>query len=245
MKYTILGAGAGLPHPDFHLSSVVVQTSEYTFLLDCGEGTSKQLVMNGFDLDCIDAVLISHYHPDHATGLYMLIQMLYLQNRKKPLKLFLPERSEAFLDSLHMFYTFEQRLPFKLHVSEMPEAEMHYPELSIALTDHLIGYEGFLKKKHYPNLMQSFCVAVTSDSRTLLYTSDINTFSNIEYLIEKADTLIIDALHPDAELIISLAENTKKRLILTHGISENLKKLIGIQNRENVEFAFENRTCTL
>ncbi len=241
MKYTILGAGSGLPHPDFHLSSLVVQTGEHNFLLDCGEGISKQLIRHGFSNSFLDAVLISHFHPDHVTGLYMLIQMMYLENRTKPLNLFLPERQAAFMESMHLFYTFEQRLPFELKVYEMTEAEKIYPQINIARTDHLNGYADFLQKHDYPNPMNSYCIAVTEDGKTLLYTSDVSTYSNIGHLLEKADVIITDALHPDAGMIIRLAEDQTKQLILTHGISDTLREWVNEKQRDNVSFAAENQ----
>jgi ribonuclease BN (tRNA processing enzyme) len=245
MKYTIIGAGSGLPQLDLHLSGVVVQTEKHNLLLDCGEGTSKQLIRKGFDKDFLDAVLITHYHPDHVTGLYIFIQMLYLQNRTKLLKLFLPERPAAFMESLHLFYTFEQRLPFELQVFEMAEAELHYSEVNVVVNDHLAGYESFLKMQKYLNQMLSYCIALSAGNKTLLYTSDINSFNNIGHLIEKAQTIILDALHPEAGLIISLAADLKKNIILNHGCSESLKEQLETHQFENVGFAVENKTFEL
>ncbi len=245
MKYTILGAGSGLPHPDYHLSSLVFQTNQGNFLIDCGEGTSKQLIKHKFDHNFLNAIFISHYHPDHIAGIYMVLQMLYLQGRTKPLNLFLPERPAAFIETMHMFYTFEQRFPFALNVYEVLETGQYYSNISVALTDHLTGYGEFIKSQQYPNTMHSFCFNLRDDNKTLVYTSDISTFSNIQPILENADVIILDALHPDAELIISLIQIPDKYLILNHGISDKLKIWMDNNPHNNVYFAQENVTNNL
>jgi ribonuclease BN (tRNA processing enzyme) len=222
MKYMILGAGSGIPHPDYNLSSLVIQTQEANFLVDCGEGASKKLLKHGFNGNFIDAVLISHLHPDHISGLFMLLQMLYLEGRTKPLTLFLPERPVAIIDIMHLFYTFEQRFSFALKVHEVKEIELYYSDVTVALTDHLIGYKGYIEAQHYPNQMLSYSFAFTENDRTLLYTADLETFANIEFLLMNSTHIIIDALHPDASLIMSLTKSKAEKIILNHGISELL-----------------------
>jgi ribonuclease Z len=241
MKFTILGAGPGLPHPDYNLSGIVVSNDKHNFLLDCGEGISKQLLRHGFDKNYLDAILISHYHPDHVTGIYMLIQMLYLQNRKKPLHIFLPERSQAFLDSLHMYYTFEERLPFEIKTFDMLNVQGIYPEITIAVNDHLDGYKPFMNKHGYPNAMLSYSISITNNGKKLLYTSDLNSFDKIEKLINSSNVILVDALHPEAMLIANLSVDKSKHIILTHGISEALQKWMNANKPDNMEFAVEDK----
>lgn len=245
MQFIILGAGPGLPNLEKNLSAVIVQTTEGNFLADCGEGTSRQLLKHGFNKDYLDAVFISHYHPDHVSGLYMLLQMLYLEDRTKPLDLFLPERTTEFMDSLHMFYTFESRFAFTLIVYELKDAETLYPNVSVALTDHLTGYKEVIKKFNYTNPMQSYSLAFSENRKTLVYTSDLWTFKNVEPFLDKADVIIMDAIHPAAELIISYIQIHDKRVILTHGISEKLNQWFIDNPKPGIELAQEDRAYTL
>jgi len=240
MKCMILGAGSGLPHPDFHLSSIIFQTNGSNILVDCGEGISKQLLRHGFSGDFIDAVLISHYHPDHVSGIFMLLQMLYLEGRTKPLRIFLPERTAALLDAMHLMYTFEQRFPFILSVDLVKDIGLHYANISTALTDHLQGYAGHINKNKLPNLMQSYCFLFTEADKTLVYTSDITSFEGIGHLLEKADIIIVDAMHPKAEIIISMRELPAKQIILTHGIGSKLNRWLISNPDSRFELAQEN-----
>ncbi len=240
MQFMILGIAPGKPHLDYHHSSLFVQTAQGNFLVDCGDGISKQILRHNYNGDFIDAIFISHYHPDHVSGIFMLIQMLYLEGRKKTLHLFLPERPSAFLDTMHLFYTFEQRLSFTLIVHEVTEIEQFYPNVTIAQTDHLIGYKNLIQKQNYPNMMKSFCFSFNEAGKSLVYTSDLGTFANVRDLFENADTVIIDALHPKADLIISLDQVNIRKIILTHGISKELSIWLNTFLNPRFELAREN-----
>ncbi|MFO7660815.1 MAG: ribonuclease Z [Candidatus Cloacimonadaceae bacterium] len=241
MEFIILGAGSGLPNLEKNLSSLVIRTSDKNFLADCGDGTSRQLLRQGFNKDFLDAVFISHYHPDHIAGLYMVLQMLYLEGRIKPLDLFLPERADAFMDTLHMFYTFEQRFAFELKVHELKDAETIYPEVKAVLNDHLKGYAEVIKKNSYPNPMQAYSLAFQESDKTLVYTSDIGTLGSIESLLNSADMIVMDAFHPDPKQIISFIGKHKKHIILTHGITEKLAQWLQDNPQPNVELAVEDK----
>ncbi len=245
MEFIILGAGPGLPNTENDLSSLVIRTSGLNFLVDCGDGVARNLLRKGYNKDFLDAVIISHYHPDHVAGLYMVLQMLYLEGRTKPLELFLPERPNDFMDSLHMFYTFEQRFAFKLNVHELKDAETVFPQLKAALNDHLKGYARVINKYSYPNPMQAFSLAFTENEKTLVYSSDIGTLDSIEALLNSADSIILDAFHPAAEQIINFIESHQTRLILTHGISPKLDQWLNNNPQPHVELAVENKTYHL
>jgi ribonuclease Z len=245
LKLTILGAGSGLPHPDFNHSALVVQTEVGNFLADCGEGTARQLLRHKFNGDFLDAILISHYHPDHVSGIYMVLQMLYLEGRTKPLKLFLPERPAAFLETIHMFYIFEQRFPFALILHELSDLELIFSNVSALPTDHLTNYADVVRQQQYPNLMQSFSLVFRDNGKVLVYTSDCNTFNNIKLIMDTADLVIMDGLHPEAGLIISFINSYKKQLILTHGLSEAMEAWLKANPDPRIELARDNDTQTL
>lgn len=245
MKFTILGAGSGLPHTDYNSSSILVQTSFGNFLADCGEGTSRQLLKNGIAINDIDAILISHYHPDHVSGIYMLLQMFYLLNRTKPLKLFIPERISAFIDSMHQFYLFQQKFHYDLEILEMDSIRKNYQSIAAVQNDHLHNYIDFINKYNYPNSLKSFSFSFSDDGKNLVYTSDINTIKELSDILNKASCVIIDALHPQADKVISIADNPDRLIILTHGISLELESWLSKNNYPNIIIAVENKTYAI
>jgi len=64
-----LGTSASAPSIRRGLSSAVVLHKEYRFLVDCGEGTQRQLLMSGLGFRRLDRILLTHGHLDHILGL--------------------------------------------------------------------------------------------------------------------------------------------------------------------------------
>ncbi|MDP3114134.1 MAG: ribonuclease Z [Candidatus Cloacimonadaceae bacterium] len=222
MKFIILGSSPGMPNLNTHQSCIYVSVNGKHLLFDCGEGTSHQLLKHGLDGDVLDAIFISHYHPDHISGIFMVLQMLYLQQRKKALQLFLPERPAALLDAMQMFYTFAQKFSFPLQIHDCTEIELHHDDISSAMTDHLLGYEEIVNANSLPNQMRSYAFRIEDYHGTLVYTSDIATTDSIASFIEGAHSVIVDALHPSSDQILKLQYQNIKRVLLSHGQSDEL-----------------------
>ena len=68
-ELTFLGTSASAPSIKRGLSSAMVLHKEYRFLLDCGEGTQRQLLKSGLGFKRMDKILITHGHLDHILGL--------------------------------------------------------------------------------------------------------------------------------------------------------------------------------
>jgi ribonuclease Z len=72
-ELVFLGTSASAPSVHRGLSSAVVLHNEYRFLVDCGEGTQRQLLMSGLGFRRLDKILLTHGHLDHILGLGGLI----------------------------------------------------------------------------------------------------------------------------------------------------------------------------
>ncbi len=64
-----LGTSASAPSAKRGLSSQVVKHDEYRFLVDCGEGTQRQILQSGIGFKNLTHILITHGHLDHILGL--------------------------------------------------------------------------------------------------------------------------------------------------------------------------------
>jgi ribonuclease Z len=68
-ELVFLGTSASAPSIRRGLSSAMVLHKEYRFLIDCGEGTQRQLLQSGLGFKRLDTILITHGHLDHILGL--------------------------------------------------------------------------------------------------------------------------------------------------------------------------------
>jgi len=64
-----LGTSASAPSARRGLSAQIVTHNEYRFLVDCGEGTQRQILQAGIGFKHLNRILITHGHLDHILGL--------------------------------------------------------------------------------------------------------------------------------------------------------------------------------
>ena len=68
-EVVFLGTSASAPSIRRGLPAAVVMHREYRFLVDCGEGTQRQLLRSGLGFRRLDKILLTHGHLDHILGL--------------------------------------------------------------------------------------------------------------------------------------------------------------------------------
>jgi ribonuclease Z len=64
-----LGTSASAPSVRRGLSALIVKHNEYRFLIDCGEGTQRQILQSGIGFKQLNRILLTHSHLDHILGL--------------------------------------------------------------------------------------------------------------------------------------------------------------------------------
>jgi ribonuclease Z len=72
-EIVFLGTSASAPSIHRGLSAQMVMHDEYRFLVDCGEGTQRQIMQSGLGFKRLNRILITHGHLDHILGLAGLL----------------------------------------------------------------------------------------------------------------------------------------------------------------------------
>ncbi len=70
------GTSSSAPSAHRGLSSHMILHRQYRFLLDCGEGTQRQILRSGLGFKRLNKVLLTHGHLDHILGLGGLVSTL-------------------------------------------------------------------------------------------------------------------------------------------------------------------------
>lgn len=89
MHTTLLGTSAAHPTRRRGLSAAMVRAHRDRLLVDCGEGTLRQMLRFGTGLR-IDAVLFTHFHADHYLGIVGLLRTLSMHDHDRPIHLYGP-----------------------------------------------------------------------------------------------------------------------------------------------------------
>ncbi len=76
---TFLGTSASVPSADRNHPGLLVEAGSERILVDCGEGTQRQLLRSGAGFRRLDRLLLTHAHFDHVLGIPGLLSTLRLQ----------------------------------------------------------------------------------------------------------------------------------------------------------------------
>jgi ribonuclease Z len=89
LDVVFLGTAGSAPTARRGLPATLIRRGGERLLIDCGEGTQRQLIRSVGLVD-LDDVFITHFHADHVLGLPGMLKTFGLQGRERPLNVYGP-----------------------------------------------------------------------------------------------------------------------------------------------------------
>lgn len=210
MKLTVIGCWGGYPSKDGASSAYLLEKDDYRLMLDFGSGVLTKLY-HYTNVTDIDAVLVSHYHPDHIADIGVLQHALVVENAltngDKKIKIYGHNENEYEFAQLNHDFT---------------EAVRYDPE-EVALIGPF--YVRFLKTNHP---VPCYGMRITDGTSTIVYTADSAFQEEWIKFCHGADLLLadtnfyaaqagLDAGHMTSVEVGKVATSAKvNELILTH-----------------------------
>ncbi len=114
------GTGGSVPSARRGLPAVLIRRGGEHILIDCGEGTQRQLIKS-VGLADLDSVFITHFHADHWLGLPGMLKSFALRERTLPLSVYGPRGLSTLMEQTRFVYG---RLPYELSIIELAPTEM-------------------------------------------------------------------------------------------------------------------------
>ncbi len=114
----MLGTSAQTPTRARNHVAFVLRWDSTAFLVDCGEGTQRQMLLAGVTANQIDHVCLTHFHGDHCLGLPGFLGRVSLDRVKHPVELHFPATGQPYVERLRHAAVFDDRG----HVIERPIA---------------------------------------------------------------------------------------------------------------------------
>jgi len=83
-----LGTAAAVPDETHATTHLAVEGEAGFLLIDCGDGPILRLRRAGLELERMQALIITHFHPDHVSGVPVLLMDAWLLGRQDPLPVY-------------------------------------------------------------------------------------------------------------------------------------------------------------
>lgn len=173
----ILALGVGeAGDPNYPNSSVAVEANGYRLLIDCGHSVPPVLWAAFDDPDAIDAIALTHRHPDHTFGLVPVLIRMTDEGRRAPLELI--ATNETCHHLLKLFQAGgldpERSLSFPLHWRETPKDGTVGPfRVRTARTFHAVPNDAFRLEAQGLAFAYSGDGRPTVDSQELFHRADL------------------------------------------------------------------------
>ena len=124
-KVIILGSSNAVPSKDHENTHLVIIGNERTILVDCVSNPIVRLEQAGVDFNDLTDIVITHFHPDHASGIPLLLMDMWLMGRTKPINIYGLHYTMDRLEDLMGFYGWEEWPNFfPVGFYRLPESEM-------------------------------------------------------------------------------------------------------------------------
>jgi ribonuclease Z len=143
LRLTFLGTSAAQPTIHRNLTGLAVRRERELFLVDCGEGTQRQMIRFGTGFD-VDAIFFTHFHADHYLGAIGFLRTLSMQGRSEPLDLYGPKPARRLLDI--MLFTGAERMAYDVRIHEVKAGDAVRRDgctMRAFATDHRIASVGW------------------------------------------------------------------------------------------------------
>ncbi len=220
-RLILLGTGGG-PRPRAASSAPaqVIIANGAAYVVDCGDGVARQLVLAGVPLTSLRNVFITHHHSDHNADYGNLLWLAWASGLSTPVDTWGPR------PLVRMTKLF---LEMNATDIEARIADEGRPALAPLIRPHELTQGGPVMQDdnvkvtaavvHHPPMVPSFAFRFDAPDRSIVISGDTTPSDNLIRLANGADVLVHDALYvPGVDRLVARVPNASKlkQSILSH-----------------------------
>ncbi len=112
MEMIFLGTACMQPTKERNHSAAFITFKNEGILVDCGEGTQRQMRIAGIKPTKVTKILISHWHGDHVLGLPGLIQTIGANEYSGTLQIYGPRGTKKFIELVQKTFVGHEGVKF-------------------------------------------------------------------------------------------------------------------------------------
>jgi ribonuclease Z len=208
--------GTGAPASDARRTTTMLafENAGSVVLVDCGADVVQRALASGIDAGAIDALVITHEHPDHCGGFVLFMERIWLMGRRRPIAVI--GIAEAVAQARRLLQAFDI-------------AHWNLPEIQWRTVEHRAGAEVLVDRRWRitaaPGVHPVPTIGVRVEAvggGTVAYSCDTEVTDAIVELARGADILVHEASgttegHSTNEGAASVAARAgAERLVLVH-----------------------------
>lgn len=114
------GTGGSVPTQRRGLPAILIRRGGERILVDCGEGTQRQL-LRSVGLTDVDEIFITHLHADHWLGLPGMLKTFDMRGRELPLTIHGPRGTRDLVEGV---LRYAGRTAYPLHLVELSDGDL-------------------------------------------------------------------------------------------------------------------------
>ncbi len=213
----------------------LVVVNDTPFVIDCGNGVSRQLVNAGVPLASVKYIFISHHHSDHNLEYGNLVYNAWAAGLSTPVQSFGPKGVEA------MTKTYWELNRFDVETRIADEGRPDPRQLLIAkdiTEDGVVLQTPDVKvtafRTPHPPIADNFAYKFETPDGTIVFSSDTNYNPKLAEFAKGADVLVHEALYiPWVDRLVARTKNgatLKKHLLDSHTVAEDVGKIAAAAN---------------
>lgn len=214
-KLIMLGTAAiaDLSHDNVYM---VLDSGDLKILIDCGGSPTSRIMRTELNFTDLNALIVTHHHPDHIYGVPILLMNLWLLGRRGSFPIYGPQKTLQVIRSMMDLYEWDTWPDF-LHIDfhEIPLV----PDAPV-VSDHVVSITASPVAHMIPTIGLRMMNQQTG--KVLAYTSDTMRDPSVVHLARNADILIHEATgeyyghSTGADAARDAMEANAKQLVLVH-----------------------------
>ncbi len=233
IKITFLGTGDAVPTKTRNHTAILINYKNEGILLDCGEGTQRQIKKADINPCKINTILITHLHGDHVFGLPGLLKTLSLHDCNHKIKIYGPKGTKNYFSTLRKIMNFD--IPIEINeVTNEKFLETNEFFIEASSMSHTIpsnAYSFVIKEKRRINkeklkkykLPQIPLLKNLQQGKDIIFQNKKIKASNVTYIEKgKKVTFILDTEMNSNT--IKIAKNSDVLIIESQFLEEERKK---------------------
>jgi len=195
LSVEILYAYAGIAQ------QILIENDNRYVLVDCGDGTLRDLRDRNFDMTRLSGILITHGHFDHVGGLHVLLGSLRMIVRRDPLRIIAPAGCHQLSQIVRGFLNcYGDSLPFEIErIAAMSREAIELDAFSVE--PFPVVHCGSLASGEIFDQIPAMGYRITADGETVAVTGDTGMCEDVKDLVRDVDLALIEATFYDDQTV--------------------------------------------